>query len=887
MGKDRLEKNKLNVSRRSFLKWTSALSGTVALGGIQNVATGNGFSLVKEVAASPTKGEWIPVACWGDCGSKGFNKVYVVDGIIKQGGTDDTIPDTPETPQLRACAKGRAQRQRILGPDRLKYPMIRKNWAPGGGKKELRGRDEWVRISWDEALNILASEIKRIIEKHGNTSIYMPSPATASVYTEVARALNLCGGFISDWGSCSSGTWTDTGRSIGLPKSRLGTGEDINDFADLQNSDLIVMWSFNPAWGKSGVPMVKLTQCKEKGIEFVCVDPFFTPSSAALGVKPDAWYPCRPGTDHALVLGMMHTLLTEDDPKKNPLVRWDYLNKYTVGFDKDHMPQGADPKENLKDYILGVYDKTPKSAKWAAAICGVHPEKIKFLARKIAKTKNVAIIMSSSAARINNADSYPQAIMTLGFMTGHIGTSGNCVGSDGGHTWLTEGKQLVKGGTWIGRPTNFPDVEPVPNPINHIRINRMGIWDAVLTGKYRVNKDKEQDIDIRMLYLAKVERIGQTSGTVKAIEAFRKVDFVVCQDLYLTSTCKFSDLVLPVTSFWERAGNMAPGYRNHLLWTRKAMEPIFEAKDDVWIAKELADRLGVDSKRVQPYSPEQDMFNQVARAEVIDEKTGEYVPLVTITDEDIKKAGVNGKPQKGKISYSEFRSKGIYHVKRKKNDGYNHIVMQDFIKDPTKNPLPSESGKFEIHCRKLADLVNNIGFSKIRPIPTYNRAIEGYEDCFENWEKKIEGKYPLQLLSLHVNRRAHSNFENTPWLREAFDHQAMINPVDAAKRGLKDNDTVLISSRHGKMLRRVMITETIRPGVIGMGQGGWLQWDDELGLDRGGCINVLVGAHTTGQGHFGFNSCNVQIEKWGGEPLPMEKDVPLDIPTFSTKGGNK
>ncbi len=876
----------MKLSRRGLLKWTTALSGTIALGATGCIKKEDGFDTIKADEKVETKaGRWIPAACWADCGSKGFNKVYVVDGVVKEGSTDDTVPDTEEAPQLRACAKGRAHRQRILGVDRLKYPMIRKNWASGGGKKELRGRDEWVRISWDEALNIIAEEMQRIKKEYGNEAIYMPTPATASIYTELARTLGLFGGYVSDWGSCSSGAWTDTGRSIGLPKSRLGTGEDINEFSDLLNSDLIVMWSYNPAWGKSGIPMLKLTRCKEKGIEFACVDPFFTPSSAALGVSYDNWYPCRPGTDHALVLGMMHTLLAEDDPANNPLVRWDYLNKYTIGFDADHMPEGADKKENLKDYILGTYDKQPKTAEWASEICGIHPEKIKTLARKIAKTKNVAIIMSSSAARINNGDSYPQAVMTLGFMTGHIGTSGNCVGSDGGHTWLTEGKQLVTGGTWIGRPANFPDCEPIVNPISHIRLNRMQVWDAILTNKYISGKDKVNDIDIHMIYIAKAERMGQTSGSVKAIEAFRKVDFVVVQDLYLTSSAKFADIVLPITSLWEREGNLAPGYRDTLLWTSKVIEPLFEAKDDIWVARELGAKLGLDTAKIQPYSPKQDIFNQIAKATVIDEDTGEYKPLVTITESDIKKLGVNGKPQQGVIGIEEFKEKGIYHYPRKKGT-FNHIVMEDFIKDPLKNPLPSESGKFEIYCEKLKNLVNNIGFSEIRAIPAYNSPVEGYEDCFENWDKKVYGKYPLQLLSLHVNRRAHSNFENTPWLREAFDHQILINPIDAEARGLKNNDTVLISSRHGRVLRRINITETIRPGVIGFGQGGWIKWDDELKLDRGGCINILVGAYPTGQGHFGFNTCNVQVEKWTGEQLPMEKDIPLDMPVFS-QGGNK
>src|ERR1700722_4665476 len=106
------------------------------------------YGLKKSAAAKlraksrTSQGKWIAADCWADCGSKGYNKAYVVDGVVTRMGTDDLIPDSWETPQLRACARGLALRMWLLGADRLKYPMRRKHWAPGGGRKDLRGRDE-------------------------------------------------------------------------------------------------------------------------------------------------------------------------------------------------------------------------------------------------------------------------------------------------------------------------------------------------------------------------------------------------------------------------------------------------------------------------------------------------------------------------------------------------------------------------------------------------------------------------------------------------------------------------------------------------------------------------------------------------------------------------
>jgi anaerobic dimethyl sulfoxide reductase subunit A len=836
------------------------------------------------------KGRWIPVSCWSDCGSKGFNKVYVVDGVIVRAGTDETIPDTAENPQLRGCAKGRALRMDIMSPDRLKYPMVRKNWAPGGGKKELRGRDEWVRISWNEALDILASELKRIVATHGNEAIYSCALGSAtassggtSFYSDMGRLLSLSGGFVADWASCSSGSWTATGPAIGLPMSRLGTGEDVNDFMDLQNSQLVVFWAYNPAWSRSGIPMRKLLEVKKAGAKFVSVDPFFNPSAVAMEVAHEDWYPVRPATDHAMVLGMMHTLLTEDHPTRNPLVRWDYINKYTVGFDKDHMPAGADPKENLKDYILGTYDKQPKTAACAAAICGVAPENIKKLAREIAKTERVALIMSPAPARVNNADSWPQLIMTFGAMTGHIGTTGNVVGSDGGHSWLTEGPQLVRGGTWLARPSNFSKAEKIENPINP-RVNRTQLWDAILNGKYRLATGKDKDCNFQMIYFAKAERMGQLPGAAKAIEAVRKVEFVACNESYLTTCAKFADLLLPVTSMWERPGNLCIGYKDQITLSSKAIEPLFEAKDDIWIAKEAGKRMGFDPDRIQPYSLEQDLFYQVLDATVWDEAKNDYVPLVTVTDADLKRLGFEGTAQQGVIGYQDFVEKGIYHFTRKKGDKHNHIVMEDFIKDPVANPLPSRSGKLEVHCKALVEAIDLIGFSKVDPIPTYRPPIEGYEGTFKDWGRKTKGDYSMQLLNLHVPMRAHSTFGGSYWLRELFDHTALINPIDAKAKGLQDNETVLIKSRHGKILIRVQITPNVRPGVVGIGQGAWILWDDKEQVDRGGNINILIGAYSTGQGHQGWNSCNIEVEKWNGEPLPEYVKMPVGTYTASEGG---
>lgn len=867
------------ITRRSYLRWNAALAGAAAVAG--------GLEQGLRVAAAQTpepKGEWVPAACWHDCGSKGFNKVYVVDGVPQYQGTDDTIPDTPDNPQLRACSKGHSQRDHLLSPTRLKYPMKRKHWEPGGGKKELRGRDEWVRISWDEALDTVAKEMKRIKEKYGNKAFLSIRSGEPTV-----RLLSAFGGFVDGWGEHSGGTFSAAWLTgWGIPFSELD-----NDRIDLRNTQLFILWASNPAWSRQGQPSYDLSLYKKAGAKVIVIDPMF---SATAKVFADEWIPIRPATDTPLLLAMSHVLLTEDDPKSNPLIDWDFLNRCTVGFDKDHMPQGSDPKNNYKDYVLGVSDGKPKTPEWAAEICGVPPEKIRWLAREIARTERVAMKFSPAPARANNADCLPQAILSFGAMTGHMGKSGSQVGHDWGHTMLSQGTPLVAGGWFLdlayvrgkrrenplasgfyGYFGSFWRNDRFENP-DVFLINFNELWHAVNVGECTVGYKKKRPLDIRCYISANNNKINQFPGSTEAISAMRKMDFVLCQNMVFNASAQYADIVLPVTSYWERYGYVRMGYRETIEWNSQVMQPYFESKDDTWIGVELGKRLGLDTTEIAPCSEKQNVFDHVMAAQVIKKDGSGFEPLVTVTDQDMKEFGFEGKPQSGRIPLKEFKQKGIYHVERHPGDAYAHIPYKAFREDPIKNPRKTPSGKLEIHCQDYADYVKHCGWSEISPIAKYLPPLEGYEATFSDWNQKVKGEYPLQQIDLHLLRRVHSIFHSDPWLREAFHQTTWMNPGDAAARGIKDGDTILVRSKHGKVLRIVTVSPQIVPGVVAIGQGSWIDMDHETGIDRGGCVNTLHGSISTGQGHMGLNSTNVQVEKWTGPRLKNDHELPPLVP---------
>ncbi|HYF78998.1 MAG TPA: molybdopterin-dependent oxidoreductase, partial [Symbiobacteriaceae bacterium] len=600
---------KYTISRRKFIGFTALATAGVALAGEQLVP------ISPQVAeAAGEEGKWVTAACWHNCGGRCLNKALVKDGMVIRQKTDDTHADSPDYPQQRACARGRSQRQQVLGADRLKYPMKRKNWEPGGGKKELRGRDEWVRISWDEALDIVASEIKRIKEKHGNESIM-------AFGSEIGRTLSLYGGYVSVWGSTSYGTWLETGPRIGL-----SSGNNVNDRMDMRRTQLLVLWGANPAWSSAGLPAYNYLQVKKAGARVITIDPFFSETGRLLA---DEWIPIRPATDHTLALALAHTLLSEDDPKTNPLIDWDFLNRCTVGFDQEHLPKGADPKENFKDYLLGTYDGQPKNAEWASEICGVSADRIRQLAREIGANQKVSLLVSWAPARVNNADSWPQAIMALGAMTGHMGLPGHMTGCCTHSGASNNGPSLVRAGS-SGLPS-------IANPVK-VRLNHNEHWRAVLEGKYMAGKGPgvTDPVNIQLIYHGGSSALNQKPGINKGIEAHRKVEFVVSHHYALNTSSKYADVVLPITTQWEREGTLLTGNREMMIYAQHVIEPLFEAKSDMWIAVELAKRLGLDAAKISPISEKQQLFNQLAGATYIKDDGKTSDKLLTITDADIK-----------------------------------------------------------------------------------------------------------------------------------------------------------------------------------------------------------------------------------------------------------
>lgn len=817
-------------------------------------------------------GKWTAAACWHNCGGRCMNKVMVKDGVVVRQKTDDTHPDSFDYPQQRGCVRGKAQQQQCFGADRLKYPMKRKNWSPEDPHGELRGIDEWERISWEEAIAYVADQFKTIKEKYGNQAFLV-----GNYYSKgLSKVLNAFGGFTGTTDSSSWGTYLmNWNKTMGMSANGQGS---VNDRFDMLNADTIILHASNPAWSTAGTPSYNYIRAKEAGVKFITIDPLYTESAQMLDA---IWVPVRTGTDTALLLGVAYEMLRLDKEEGN-IVDWDFLDKYTVGFDAEHKPADLKDDVNFRDYLEGKYDDTPKTAEWASEICGTPVEMITMLAKELGKENNVWWVHNYGAARNNGAENLPQIFETLAAMGGHMGKPGNCVGAvyhtnsgNGGPRLVNAGG--ANSGGELGGTNDVDGVIPAPQ-----------VWEACLTGKYHYcggfyaygsEAGKDCTCDIHCIYHDGVNAFLQTAPNMaKGIEAHRKMDFVVSKAQFLTTNAKYSDIVLPITTMWEREGQLAASNREFLLCWNKVTEPLYEAKSDQEVDCMLLEALGIDPALVYPISEKQAFFNQLKGATVVADDSMDMVPLLTITQEDIDEMGVEGEPQEGKIPLQKFIEDGGYQVERSLGDRFSgYIGYSAFVSDPEANPLGSASGKLEITCQAKADLLNSIGFTDkvYAPYPEYIVPELGYETTFKDGDIKGEkGEFPYLLFNPHYMRRSHSVFNNCPWLREAWPNPVFLNASDAAEKGIVTGDTVLISTKYGKILRKACVMQGLMPGQVGVPHGAWVNVDEKTGIDMGGADNYLLGNDIYGMGVSGYNNNNCNFEKYDGPEL--EEDCKTD-----------
>ncbi|MDO8635808.1 MAG: molybdopterin dinucleotide binding domain-containing protein, partial [Dehalococcoidia bacterium] len=338
------------------------------------------------------------------------------------------------------------------------------------------------------------------------------------------------------------------------------------------------------------------------------------------------------------------------------------------------------------------------------------------------------------------------------------------------------------------------------------RVHITMVPDAILKGKAG-----GYPADYRLAYLVNINYLNQTANLNKTIEAFKKLEFIAVQEQFMTATAKFADIILPTNTYFERNDITAGGAPPFYGAMNKAIESLYESKSHLEIGEALAGKLGIKN------------FNEKSE--------GEWLRSI-LKDSPIQDT-------------ETFKKSGSYKVKLSEP----YVLFKDQIEEPEKHPFPTPSGKIELFSQRIADMNHPL----IPPVPKY----------IETWESPndpLARKYPLQLITTHTKTRAHTQFDNIPWLKEVLTQKVSINSLDAKSRKIKDGDHVRIFNDRGQMVLPARVCERIMPGVVEIPQGAWYEPDDK-GVDRGGCANVLTNDEISPGGAFASNTTLVQIEK--------------------------
>lgn len=717
----------------------------------------SGFDVEKVV---PTHGR-------GNCGGRCIVKSHVVNGCVT-GLSSDESDGSDGLPVLKACARGYSYRRTFLSTKRLRYPMKRVG---------RRGDASFMRISWDEALDTIARECRRVKESYGPGARYVNS--SSGVYALLRgddfarRLLALDGGYLGRYNTYSSAC------AKYITPYVYGTSDAGSAFRTLDYSKFIILWAFNPVETNYSSEVISvLAAAKRRGVPVVAVDPRYNDTAAAFA---DEWIALRPGTDGALADAMAYVIVNEG---LHDIV---FLDRYCIGFDRQHMPEGSNPGDCLLDYLNGTQDGVKKSPEWAEPITGVRAEKIYRLARRYACAKPAALVPGLGHQRHANGEQSVRGLCMLACLTGNVGKLG---GHSGGFNHI---------------PLHaIPEIPQPPNPCScaipsFLWTKAITSGTAMARAQDGITGGEKLQSSIKLIFnIGGNLLLNQHSDCFRTAEILRDeslCEFIVCSDVFMTPSARYADIVLPAASMFECCNINVPwDTGNFLLCSRPAVEPLWECRDDYDWLLDLAGRLGIGREFSEGHTDAESWMRSL------------YEQL---------------RPSEPELpDYEEF-SRSMGHKYRLQPMS---TAFQMQIEDPEHFPFPTPSGKIELYSAQLKSS------GVLPPIPGYVPSFEGVEQA--------GGRFPLQLIGYHVKTRCHSIHGNNEAMDDLEPHRLWINQEDAKARGLVQGDEVEVLSARGRVRIRVFITRRIMQGVTAIPQGAWFQPDS--GVDMGGNINTLT-----------------------------------------------
>jgi len=720
---------------------------------------------------------------------------------------------------------------------RISQPMVRAGYLERGldSDRSGRGAEPFVAVSWDKALNLVASELIRVKEKYGNEAIFGGSYGWASAgrfhhaNSQLRRFLNMFGGYTYSVHSYSLGAGhVITPHIVGELWQLL---DEIPPWSEVaENAELVVLF------GGAGLKNTQISSgglgphtaqddmkaAKEAGVHFVNVSPVRDDLAHFLDAE---WISPRPNTDTAIMLALAHTLVVEDLHDK------EFLQNYCVGFDR------------FLPYLLGDSDGQPKDAEWAERISTVPADVIRDLARRMAWQRTM-ISVSWSLQRAEHGEQPFWMATVLAAMLGQIGLPGRGIGF---------GYAAMHSLGAAGRPPfKWPALSQGQNEVQaFIPVARIADMLLKPGQPFNFNGQEMRYPDIKLIYWAGGNPFHHHQDLNRLVKAWRKPETIIVHEPWWNANARHADIILPATTALERNDVSFIRDSTYISPMRQAVPPFQSARNDHGIFSDLADRLGFK----ESFTQNRDEMGWLRH---FYETAIRYATRHAIKLPDFEEFWLGEQ-----ISIED-------QVKAKPS------FLTRFRQDPTGAPLTTPSGKIEI----FSETIDSFGYDDCPGHPVWLAP--------EEWLGAAKAKtYPLHLVSNQPKTRLHSQFDHGVTSRQnkvKGREPARMNPADAQARGLKDGDLIRVFNDRGACLAGLILSNDIRPGIIQLPTGAWynpLEPGQIGSLELHGNPNVLTQDKGTSQLAQGCaaHSALVEVERYEGSDFAVTAFEPPQIVT--------
>lgn len=760
-------------------------------------------------------------------------------------GIDRVVPELPAgaTGAQGPCRIGLSMIAWQASPERLTHPLRRVG---------PRGSGRFTRISWDEALDLLAERLRHTIDTYGNESIYVSYGTGVHAVTGNAhkRLLNLLGGHLRRVYDYSTHmVQASMPFMFGADFSPYAPGFSSSYSSAYGATDLMLLFGDNPVETRRG-PLGQrddfqkvAADIRSRGGQVIHVD---CRRNGSVGSQ-DEWIPLVPGTDAALVAALAWQLIHAD------AVDTGFLHRFCVGYDEQTMPAAYRGQHaSYRDYVLGQGpDGVAKTPLWAQGVCGVPAARIERLAEQLACARNPFIGQGWGVQRHANGEVATRAISVLACLVGAVGRPGTNTGQRPEESPVELVAALPEGDNPC--PAGIPAYEWL-NAVE--KGSQLTCRNAGVTGVERLS------CGIKFLWNHAGNCLTNQHGDINHAHAVLSdegaCEFIVAQDTVMTDSARYADLVLPDVMRCEQLSLRASGfsaYAGQVLLCPPAFEAPGECRSSYDVMADLAGRFGLRQAFTEGLSEEEWICRLYGQART------EHPDLPT---------------------WEDLLRDGAYRRRLEPEVG-----LEAFVVDPKGHPLATPSGKIEIFSAQLADLALQWELAdgqQIAALPVYEPEQEGRIAALDGTGSLAAtaqastasaasdaAAYPLHCIGWHDRMRVHSSFGFADAGGKAaapVRHRLWMNPADAGARGIVSGDRVKVRSQVGEVHMTAQVTADIVAGTVGMPQGAWYrpaiaatQAGADVPADEGGCINTLTAYRPTplAKGNGAANAARVQV----------------------------